>query len=347
MEQSAFCTKGSIIVPDLNSLQPRRESVLLLVELSKTVKSSHTAGTGRGDGLSVLLVLNITGSINERNRGLSSAWDGLDVAALVGVQLRGKHLGGRDMANGIEETVDRKRRGLLGVVVNQVQALQHLSVTLGGGRRGLPQDLDLLVVHGSLLHDGRGTQHVSSDEHVHLRGVLGQEQGLLTGRVSTSHNSQRLVTENGHSTITNSTGRDTLLPVLLLAREVHSLGRSTGGNDHGVGGDGLTVLVPFGPQLEWSLRQVALADGLGDDLSAKTLALLAHVVHELCAGESIGETREVLDLGGGGQLATGGNAVGQEALVHHGLSLGTSEVDGGGVGGGAGTNNGDFVVDHS
>jgi hypothetical protein len=40
--------------------------------------------------------------------------------------------------------------------------------------------------------------------------------------------------------------------------------------------------------------------------------------HQLLAHDALGETGEVLDLGGGGQLSTGGDAVGHEALVENG-----------------------------
>ena len=43
-------------------------------------------------------------------------------------------------------------------------------------------------------------------------------------------------------------------------------------------------------------------------------------------------------------MATGGCAVGEHAFIEDGLELGAREVDGGGVGGGAGADNGDFGV---
>jgi hypothetical protein len=47
------------------------------------------------------------------------------------------------------------------------------------------------------------------------------------------------------------------------------------------------------------------------------------------------ESREVLDLIGGGQLATSCNTESEEALVQDRLKVCTSGIDGGGVAGGA------------
>ena len=86
-------------------------------------------------------------------------------------------------------------------------------------------------------------------------------------------------------------------------------------------------------------REVQLGDGLGDDLGAEALGLLAHVVHQLGTTNSLGEAGEVLDIGGGGELATGGGAVGEHALVQDGLEFSTRKVDGGSVCAGAGADN--------
>ena len=108
---------------------------------------------------------------------------------------------------------------------------------------------------------------------------------------------------------------------------MQSLGRGTSSKDDGVGGDGLSVLVPLSPELEGSLGQIDLGDGLCDDLGAKLDGLRSHVVHETGARDSLGETGEVLNVGGGGKLATGSNAVSKHTLVKSGLDLGTGEVD--------------------
>ena len=127
---------------------------------------------------------------------------------------------------------------------------------------------------------------------------------------------------------------------------MESLGGGTGGDDEGVGGDWLLVLVELGPELEWSGGEVDLGDSLCDDVVAELDGLLSHAVHELTAHETVWETGEVLNLGGGGQLAAGSDTVGHHTLVHGGRDLSAAEVDGGGVGGRAGTNDSNLVVNH-
>lgn len=75
------------------------------------------------------------------------------------------------------------------------------------------------------------------------------------------------------------------------------------------------TIVPLSPHLEGSLRQVQLGNGLSDDLSTEPLRLGAHLVHQLGAADTVGETGKVLDISGGGKLATGGGAVSEHTLI--------------------------------
>ena len=105
------------------------------------------------------------------------------------------------------------------------------------------------------------------------------------------------------------------------------------------------VVVAHGvqPELERTGAQVDLANGLADDLGAAGLALCAHLVHK--GGTlDLGEAGEVLDLVGGGELAAGGDAEGEETLVHDGLEVGAGGIDGGGVAGGARADDDDLAV---
>lgn len=66
--------------------------------------------------------------------------------------------------------------------------------------------------------------------------------------------------------------------------------------------------------------------------------------HQRATHDAVGKAGKVLDLGGSGQLATGGNAVGHEALVEDGLQLGAGEIDGGGMGSRPGADDDDLVM---
>lgn len=240
------------------------------------------------------------------------------------------------MANGIEQATGLESLLLAGLDVPDDQvAHEALVVALDLDTRGVPLDCDVLVVLEPLGHDVAGSEHIPANEHGHVAGISGQEHGLFGGRVSATDHDQVLLPEDGGGTVAHGTGRDSVVPVLVLAREVQAAGDRAGGKDDSVGGV-LGVRVPLGGELEGPLGEVQLGDSLADDLCAEALGLLPHGVHELAPHYAVGEAGEVLDVGGGGQLATGCDAVGHEAFVEGGLDIGSGQVDGGCVGGGPG-----------
>jgi len=98
----------------------------------------------------------------------------------------------------------------------------------------------------------------------------------------------------------------------------------TRGDDDGVRDDGGGV----GGDAEGARGEVDVGDGLGEDVGPEADGLGAAVVHEVDAHDSLGESREVLDVGGGGELPPGGDVVGHPALEEHGLELRAGRVDG-------------------
>ena len=79
------------------------------------------------------------------------------------------------------------------------------------------------------------------------------------------------------------------------------------------------------------MGEVDGGDGLRDYLGTEALRLLAAAVHEVGAEDAGGKSREVLDVGGGGELATGSDAVRHPAFKEDRLQLGARRVYGGGV----------------
>ena len=102
------------------------------------------------------------------------------------------------------------------------------------------------------------------------------------------------------------------------------------GEDNRVGKDGLGI----GEDLEGSGGEIDPKDGLGEDLGAEAEGLVLTTVHELAPKDVFWEIKEILDVGGGGELATGGNVVGHPTLEEDGLELDTRGVYSHGVGGG-------------
>ena len=62
--------------------------------------------------------------------------------------------------------------------------------------------------------------------------------------------------------------------------------------------------------------EIDLVDVIGDELGADMGRLLGHLLHEPGALDHIGEARIVLDVGGGGELAAGLDALDQHRLEH-------------------------------
>jgi len=78
------------------------------------------------------------------------------------------------------------------------------------------------------------------------------------------------------------------------------------------------------------------------DLSTESLRLLPAAVHEFAAEDALGEAREVLNVGCGGELAAGGDVVGHPAFEEDRLQLSAGGVHGGGVGGGTASDDAEF-----
>ena len=98
-------------------------------------------------------------------------------------------------------------------------------------------------------------------------------RSLLGGRISTSDDGQRLVSEDWDGTVADRTGGDTALPVGVLSGEEQSFGRSSRGEDDSVGShEFVLLLLALGPVFEGALGQVDTGDSLGDDVGTKSLA---------------------------------------------------------------------------
>lgn len=143
---------------------------VVLLQPSLRVEGSHASSSGRGDGLAVPLVLDITGSKDTGDVGLSRAGDGLDVTILVQVQLTLEQGGGGDVANGVEETIDIHRASLFGDGVLEDEGAEQLAVTLALDRDGVVENGDLGVARKTVGHDLGGTKLVTADQNVDVRG---------------------------------------------------------------------------------------------------------------------------------------------------------------------------------
>lgn len=301
--------------------------ILMVGEELFGLESSHASSTGTGNGLSVSLVLDVTSGKDTLDVGVRSARDSLDVAILVHVNLALDKGSGGVVTDGVEETIGLVDLLLSGfVVLDNEMAHETILTTSDFGRAAVELDCDLGVVEETVGHGSAGTEDIAADEDSNVACILGEESSLLGGRITTADNEEGLVAEDGDGSVTDSAGGDTILPVLVLTREVETASRGAGGDDNGVGGVCL-LGGELGAVLEGSRGEIEGGDGVGDNFCAEALGLGSHVVHQLSAHDTLGETGEVLNLGGSGQLATSSNTIGHEALIENGLQFSSCQVD--------------------
>jgi hypothetical protein len=194
--------------------------------------------------------------------------------------------------------------------------LLHHPVAQHLGHLVREEDLDLGVGAGPVLHDLRRAQLVTAMDDVDLRPVLGEEARLLHGRVAAADHEQRLTAKQGQGAIAHRARAHALLPQLAVAGAggVVALGGGAGGDDDHPG----HALALVAGVAERPPRQIDPGDGLGVDHRAEAHRLGAEAVAQLGAVDALGEAGEVLDVGGGGELATGGDAPGHPALEQDG-----------------------------
>ena len=306
-------------------------------QIAFCVQCAHATTAGGGHGLAPAAVLDVTGGEDAGDLGLRRAGAGDQVAGLVGLELAVQERGVGDVADGVEEALGGDDPLLAGLDVTDAHAAQH-ALALGADDGVVPDHLDLGVVHQALLHDLRRAQLAAAVDHVDLRAELGQVRGLLHGGVAAADDDQGLRAEERQRAVTHRAGRDAAVPQALLAGDVEPLGGGAGGQDQRPRVDRLAL----GRHAEGAPGQVHRIDGLGDDARAVALGLGAHALHQLGTVDALGEAGEVLDLGGGRELAARGDAAGQEALEHQRAQVGAGGVDGRGVPGRAGADDDDL-----
>lgn len=310
-----------------------------------SIQSGYTASASTGDGLAVTLILDVTASEDTLNGSVASTGLSDDVTILIELNLVLDKAVGRVVANSIEQTVSLDNLFL--VVDSALDAkVGHQTVGLvltdNLGGNGVEANIALGVSKETLGHDLRGTELVTTNQDGDGATVFGQEHGLFSGGVTTTNDVQRLVAEDRHSAVADGAGTDTVLPVGLLTGQIQTTGVSASSDNHSIGGtDGFATggIVPLSPHFEGTLGEIQLGDSFSDNLGTEALRLLAHLLHQLLTADTVRETGEVLDIGGGSELATGSGAIGKHTLVQDRAQFSTRQIDSGCVGGGAGSDN--------
>jgi hypothetical protein len=267
----------------------------------------------------------VAGGEHAAQVGVRRPAEGEHVALVVEVDLAADELRARVVADGDEQPGDGQRALLAGPGVPGADRLE-LRVAHRLEDLGVPDELDLRVVEGPLLHDLAGPQGVAAVHEVDLAREAGEEGGLLQRAVAAADDRDVLVAEE--EPVAGGAPGDAAAGQLLLTGDAElAVGRAHRQHD-GLGVVGVAVDLD-------DLRvggEVHLGDVVGDQLGAEALGLLAQVVHQLRAHDAVGEAGEVLDVGRVHQRPAGGDG----ALEHQRRQVGAREVDGRRVAGRAG-----------
>ncbi len=171
---------------------------------------------------------------------------------------------------------------------------------------GVPDGLDLGMLGDPVAHDHRSAELIAPMDDGDLRCELRQEESFLHGGVAAADHHQLPVPEE--EAITGGTRRDAASGQPFLSRNAQPLGGSPGADDDRP----RQVLIGTDPDPFGISREVDPGDVRGHETSSETLGLLAEVIHQLGAENSIGKSRVVLDVGGDHQLTPGLDALEDE-----------------------------------
>src|SRR3712207_5169353 len=156
------------------------------------VDGRRGAGAGRGDGLPVDVVDDVTAGEDAFDVGPGGRVLDLHVALVVQLELADEQLAARVVADSHEDTRDRQLLGGAGADVGQLDAGDGL-VAQDVGDLLAERPADLVVVLRPLLHDLGGAQLLPPVDDGHRLGEAGEEGGLLHRRVTATDHDDVLV----------------------------------------------------------------------------------------------------------------------------------------------------------
>src|SRR3954451_19905328 len=200
-----------------------------LGEVALRVQGSRATGAGGGDRLPLVVVDQVPGGEDARQVGPRRGVLDAHVAVVVQVHLAGEQLGARVVADGDEQPGRVELAGLAGQGVLQGERLEPFRA-VDRVDLGVPDDLELGVGEGSLLHDLGGTELVAAHDHRDLGAEPGQERRLLDGRVTAPDHRDVLLTEE--EAVTRGAPRDATTRQLVLAGQAELAVARPHGQDH-------------------------------------------------------------------------------------------------------------------
>ena len=287
------------------------------------VQGCRAAGTGGSDGLPVGVVDQVAAGEDAVDVGPGARRVDEHVPGVVEVDLAGEQLRARVVPDRDEQAGGLEQASLAGRGVAQHDPAQ-LVLADQGLDLGVPDELDLGVLEGTVLHDLACPERVTAVHQGDFACEPGQERRLLDGGVAAADHDDVLIAEE--EAVAGRAPADAVAGEPVLAGDVEpAVARSRGQQDR-------ACPVPptgaVGDHLDRT-RQLDGGDVVGDQLGAETLGLGAEAVHQRRAHDSVGKAGVVLHIGGIHQGATGGD----RALEHQRPQLGPGRVERRGIAG--------------
>ena len=157
------------------------------------VNCGHAAGTGSGDGLAVLRVLDVTGGEDSRRTRRGSVV-GLDISLFVHLELSGKEGRVRSMADGNEDAGTGCIEGFTGHDIPEAYPRDHL-LAEDVFDYGIPFEGNLFILHRSILHNFGRAQLIAPVHDRYVGGELGQKGCFFHGAVAAADDHQFFASE--------------------------------------------------------------------------------------------------------------------------------------------------------
>src|SRR5690606_32104825 len=230
------------------------------------IQCGHAAKTGRGNGLTVDMVGDITGSKYTWHAGLGSVAFGTTVDADITVfhlQLACKNVGVRLVANRHKHAV---HINFLLAAVNRADnfnaGYSHV-ITQHFIQSVVPDDGDIATFSLGkqfVLQDFFCAQAVTTVNQCDMGSDIGQIQCFFNSGIAAADDCDRLVAVE--ETVTGGAGADAAAHKCLLGRQSQILGGSTSSNDQRITG----VLTAITLEVEGALLQIDLVDMVKNDL---------------------------------------------------------------------------------
>jgi hypothetical protein len=166
-----------------------------------------------------------------------------------------------------------------------------------------------------------------------MAGNISQVKCFLNGCIAAADDGDRLVAVE--KAIAGGAGRNALAHEFFFGGQAKILGRCAGRDNQRVAGIGAGVA----DQREGLFGQLGGVNVIEDDFGVEALGVRFKAGHQFRALHAVGIGGPIVDIGGGHQLAALGHAG-----DHHRFQIGAGGIDGGGIAGGAGTQDQDTCV---